>query len=630
MKSFLQRFQMLAGVALPALMLVVSATSSANAQSANDAEVKALRAQVEALQKAVNQLTSGQQQSSADAKAAKQQADEAKAKAAQAAADAAKLQKATANANAALSPAKASASDLEIDAQGHTYLQHKKGNPLTFYTPGGEITAYGNIDISADATSKSVVDFGNGNFHANGAKPPVGNFGWLPAISTNSSYLGVRGFQRIDNFPLNFVYQFELGYDLSATPGLRQSSSNISDNVNGALFNRNTFIGFASPEYGAIKIGKTDAPYALSTGGFNPFAGQIGDYRVIVGNSGGDNRVEFGTRLDHSIWYESPTVHGFQFNALFSPGQNRSPLNDNIAAGESDCTGGNDPTSGGNVPISCSDGAYGNAFSTNLSYTNGGFYITAAYEFHQNVNRQSDIASIYGLVGQSPLVNANNCNDVAGLNVQAPPPNNMPLAGQAASNFTKLCNDDVANEQAYKIGALYTFASKTTIGAIFERLQRDVPAELQFQNERTRNDTWLVVSQQLTEQDSVHFGWAHAFKANGDPGQHNSGTLVTNTGQGGFTLPSDGGAGTFAANDNAADMITASYKRKFGSNLTWYTAIAATFNGPSAHYDLGAGGRGVTTDCHDAFGASGGLVSQPRCFTGTTIAGVSTGIQWRF
>jgi predicted porin len=618
MKSFLQRFQPLAGVALPALMLVMGATGAANAQSANDAEVKALRAQVEQLQRAVNQLTSGQQQSTADAKAAKQQADEAKAKAAQAAAETAKLQKATANANAALIPAKASASDLEIDAQGHTYLQHKKGNPLTFYTPGGEITAYGNIDISADATSKSVVDFGNGNFQTNGAKPPVGNFGWLPAVSTNSSYLGVRGFQRINNFPLNFVYQFELGYDLSATPGLRQTNSQVSDNVNGALFNRNTFIGFASPEYGAIKIGKTEAPYSLSTGGFNPFAGQIGDYRVVVGNSGGDNRVEFSTRLDHSIWYESPKVAGFQFNALFSPGQNRSPQNDNIAAGDTNCPGGNDPISGGNLPISCSDGAYGNVFSSNLSYTNGGLYLTAAYEFHQNVNRQSDIAAIYGLPGPNQLVNFNNCNDVAANIAQTAAPGN--ITSQAVANFQRLCNDDVANEQAYKVGALYTFASKTTIGAIFERLQRDVPAELQFQNERTRNDTWLVVSQQLTEQDSVHFGWAHAFKANGDPGQHNSaGTRTTAD-----------GFGNFATNDNQADLLTASYKRKFGSNLTWYTAIAATFNGPSAHYDLGAGGRGITTDCHDAFGASGGLVSAPRCFTGTTIAGVSTGIQWRF
>ncbi len=610
MNNFLRRFQLRAGVALPALMLVLGASNAANAQSPSDAEVKALRAQVEQLQRAVNQLTSGQQQSTADAKAAREQANEAKAKAAQAAADASKAQakaQAASNANAALIPTKATADGPEIDANGHTYLQHKKGNPLTFYTPGGEITAYGNIDISVDDTSKSVVDFGNGNFqNLTGNGPPVGNFGWLPAISTNTSYLGVRGFQVLPNFPVNFVYQFELGYDLSATPGLKQTNSQVSDNVNGALFNRNTYIGFASPEYGAIKIGKTDAPYKTSTGGFNPFAGQIGDYSVIVGNSGGDNRVEFGTRLDHSIWYELPTVHGFQFNALFSPGQNRDNASGDIAAGESDCTGGNDPISGGNLPVSCSDGAFSNVFSTNLSYTNGGLYVTGAYEFHQNVNRQSDIAAIYGAVSNgftgTNVASANTCSGLS-----------------AGGNFQQLCNADVANEQAFKVGVLYTFPTKTTVGAIFERLQRDVIPQLQFQNERTRNDTWLFATQQLTENDSVSFGWAHAFKANGDPGQHNSGAVPT----------ADGG-GFFATNDNAADLVTATYKRKFGSNLTWYTAVAATFNGPSAHYDLGAGGRGITTDCHDAFGASGGLASQPHCFTGTTLAGVSTGLQWRF
>ena len=33
-----------------------------------------------------------------------------------------------------------------------SFLEHKKGNPLTFYTPGGEITGYGNFDISIDDT----------------------------------------------------------------------------------------------------------------------------------------------------------------------------------------------------------------------------------------------------------------------------------------------------------------------------------------------------------------------------------------------------------------------------------------------------------------------------------------------
>ena len=85
------------------------------------------------------------------------------------------------------------------------------------------------------------------NFDLNGASPPVGKFGWMPAISTNSSYLGVRGFQRVPNFPFNFVYQVELGFDISASPGLRQTNSQISDGVNGSLFNRNTYDRICQP-----------------------------------------------------------------------------------------------------------------------------------------------------------------------------------------------------------------------------------------------------------------------------------------------------------------------------------------------------------------------------------------------
>src|SRR5580692_2536735 len=502
----------------------------------------------------------------------------------------------------------------EIDANGHGFLEHKKGNPLTFYTPGGEITGYGNIDVSIDDTTKALGGNVNNNpAFTGGSEPfPTGNFGWLPAISSNSSYLGVRGFQQLPNFPFNFVYQLEVGFDVSATPGLKQSNSNLSNQVNGSLFNRNTYIGFASPEFGAVKIGKTNTPYSNSTGGFNPFAGQIGDYRVIMGNTGGDNRVEFDTRLDHSIWYESPTIGGFQWNALFSPGQNRSVINDNLPAGGSDCTGGNDPTSGGDLPVNCSDGSFGNAASANISYTNGPLYLVAAAEWHQNVNRQSDVAAIYGLANNGVFSNASSCSQVASTAGAG-------LTPQQNANFLRLCNEDVADEWAWKVGALYTFSTKTTVGAIFESLHRNDPAELQFINERQRNGTWLFVTQELTPNDSVSFGWAHAFAANGDPGQHNSATLLTAD-----------GAATFAPNDNQADMITGTYKHKFGPNLTWYTAAAVTFNGPSAHYDLGAGGHGITTDCHDASDASGGLASNPHCYTGSVLGGVSTGIQWRF
>ena len=94
---------------------------------------------------------------------------------------------------------------------------------------------------------------------------------------------------------------------------------------------------------------------------------------------------------------ESPKIYGFQFNLLYSPGQNRDNDSSNLPSGESDCAGGNDPTSGGNPLISCSDGAWNNVVSANLSYTNGPLYMTAAGEWHQSVNRQSDLAGAYGV-----------------------------------------------------------------------------------------------------------------------------------------------------------------------------------------------------------------------------------------
>ena len=583
MTGSLRRGRLCAGVAFSALILALGTSGPANAE-ASEAQIKAMQAQIEQLTKTVNQLMAAQKETAAETKSAKKQAIQADANAAQAKAS-------VAEAKAKKTPVKAG---WWVDRDGHGFLEPKPGKDFTFYTRNGEITAYGQFDVSLDAATKNA-----GGLELNGSSAPVGNFGWMPDISTNISYLGVRGFQRIPGQSFNFVYQFEAGIDISAAPGIKQSNSNLSNQVNGALFSRNSYIGLMSSQWGAIKVGKSDGPYKNSTAAFNPFSGMWGDYSVIMGNSGGDNRVEFGTRLTHAIWYESPKWNGLQFNVLFAPGQNRSDDSGDLASGESDCAGGNDPSSGGNTLVSCSDGAFSNAVSTSLTYTHGPLYMLAAYEFHQNVNRSSDLAGAYAV----PF---------------GVPPGTQDCSVFPTATAMRLCNEDTANEDAMKLGIMYKFPTKTTVGVIGERLHRYVPAELDFQNERTRYGTWLVVSQELNPQDSLHFGWAHAFASPGNPGQHNDSTLTT----------ADGAS--YGPNQNQADMLTLAYMHKYSENLTWYTNVAATFNGADAHYDLGAGGRAVTTDCHDATGASGGITSGPHCYTGTTLVGVSTGLRWKF
>jgi predicted porin len=475
----------------------------------------------------------------------------------------------------------------------HKLFEPKPGPGITFFTPRGEITFYGYVDLSIDATTKGIGDMtlpdGTG---------PEGNVGWMPAISTNLSYLGARGFLHLDG-DWRFLYQLETQIDIAATSGSANSNSQSSAVVKGALTSRNSFIGIGSSRLGSLKIGKTDAPYKLSTQRMNPFSGEIGDYSVVMGNTGGDNRVEFGTRLDHSIWYESPKLGQVSFALLFSPGQNRSGDSDQIPAGGPECAGGNIPGSGGTgtpggAPISCNDGSFSDAFSAAAAYEHGPIYVTGAYERHRRVNRNSDIYGIYGFPLPAPV--------------------------------SYWDHADVADEDAWKVGAQVKLPTGTSVSAIFEDFHRYVPDFLAFQNERQRTGYWLEVSQQLGPHDSIHVGWAHANKTPGDPGQHNT---AINPAPG---VPAVSGILTGGSDvDNRANMITAALKHELVKDVMVYAAWAATYNAQYAHYDLGAGGRAVTTDCHDGgLPASGDTTSNPHCWAGGKLMGVSVGLNARF
>ncbi len=521
---------------MAAAMFAVSATARADAESDLKAKVDALQKQLDDLKAQLNQVMTNVQQ--------QKQAQEAQEK------------------------------------KNKEFLQMEPGAGLTFVVPGGgSVQLYGNLDVSFDYATKGLA----GSYSQGGS--PVGNMGWEPDIATNLSYIGVRGQHPIQD--VSFVWQLEAGIDVSATPGTKISTSNNSNAVNGALFSRNSYIGFAGKDWGAVKIGKSETPYKTSTDRLNPFSGEEGDYRVIMGNTGGDNRVEFGLRAAHAIWYESPNWNGVSFNAMYSPGQNRDDTSSIVASGEPDCSGGNIPGSGA-LPPTCNDGSFGNLYSVSLAYLGGPLYLTTAYELHKNVNRTSDTI---GLPTTPP-------QDTTG------DPN------------------DVGDESAFKVGGQYTFPTKTTLNLLWERTHRSIPSYLQYQNERTRNNaTWLALTQVLTDKDSVSFGWAHAGSTPGDPGQHNT----------------PGGANP----DNSADLYALNWRHNFDRSTQFYADWAMTSNRTAAHYDLGAGGHGVTTDCHDstpeaafdptANGGAGGVTnSGPHCYAGGKLQAISIGVSYKF
>ena len=173
--------------------------------------------------------------------------------------------------------------------------------------------------------------------------------------------------------------------------------------------------------------------------------------------------MEFGTRLDHSVWYESPKLfHNiFSFDLLWSPGQNRTFDNVVQSAGSPDCSGGNEPGSG-NLPLNCDDGGFSDAYSADLKFEWRGLYAIAAWEEHRAVNRNSDgIGSNHPLYNyllsvNSPLLDFNTFN-----NYSAEFPGYATVA-------TPGYLTDIGDEIAYKLGAKYTFPMGLSVSAIWE------------------------------------------------------------------------------------------------------------------------------------------------------------------
>ena len=486
---------------------------------------------------------------------------------------------------------------------------------------------YGALDVSVDYTTKGMNNPNAYNYgYASGAPgspyvitsgpkaTPYGRVGWLGAMSSNGSSIGYRGSHKIPNSDISFIYQVSTAIDMVAAPGLQNSWTKSSNVVQGAIGLGDTFVGFQSHSWGKVRFGEMYMPYKTSTDRLNPFGTGLGNYAVILGNTGGDNRVEFGSRDPDVVSYTSPTWGGFSFDAAYAFGQQVDPNSDLMPEGSPDCQGSNNPGSG-NLFLNCDDGGFNQAFSGDLKFETGGLYLVAAYELHKRVNRSSDgigaAQPFYNYVeGQGPTGPNAAMLDWADYQAYAA---EYPLPAAAGTPAYSTAYD-VADEYAMKFGGQYSFDFGLTVSALWEGMHRKLPQIMEFQNERQRNGDWLALQQKLNGgADVVAVGWAHATATVGDPGgQHNF---------------NPNGVG-----NNQANMYTAGWWHKFDKQLTAYFDVADTVNDGNAHFDIGAGGHGIKTDCHDATHSpfidysSAGNTTWGGCHE----LGVSTGVSYKF
>ena len=447
-----------------------------------------------------------------------------------------------------------------------------KAGPLLPVIDNTTVTIYGHADLSLDLFNVGVFDQGT-----------------KLGVASNLSYFGIRARHNLAPYGYegySVVAQFESQVDVAAAP-----------NERAAFGSRDSFLGIEGP-WGAVKAGKSETPYKKSTAAFDPFSRTVADYNSIMGNTGGDNRAEFDWRMNHAIWYESPIWNGFQFSALFSPGQNYAADNSDYAYGDYfQCngastrgSGSNFPGTGGAVPGNiggngCTDGSYGNAFSAAAIYKNGPFTAIAAYEFHQSVNRHGDD----GL--ENPAMAA------------------PVFLADGSQVFT-----GVADEWAAKVGGGYRVDAPIgplQLYAYYEWLRREVAPGFEPFNERQRDGVFASATQFVGDHWSFSASVAHAFATPGNPAM-----LSVND-------PTLAPLATLQANlfDDSATMVGVGTRYKFNSWASWYLVGAWLQQGAGAHYCLGASGHGYQLCSRDAANDTIG---------GATIKAVSTGLTFDF
>ncbi len=373
------------------------------------------------------------------------------------------------------------------------------GHVLSARVLGTDVSLYGFVDVSADSAN-------NGKQH-------------IYEVSSNESFLGVRGGKDLGSTGIRAVFQIETLAEVSGTPG-----------AGSAFGSRNSFGGFET-RYGSLLAGKYDTPYKASTALMDPFAGSVGDYNSIMGNTAGEGRAEFDYRMPHSIFYLSPSIYGFTINALYSPGQKLNNLGASVNSasnyafpqGELVCSGSQQPSLNGAAPNGtgsgatsqtlCNDGAFKDAYSISLNYNRGPLTAVAAWERHKGVDRTSDAGGL------------------------------------------------VADEAAFKIAGSYLIPIGNQVSVIYEKFYRyGIPAA---GNERQRDGYYISDVQDLTHGLDFMAAYAHADQTAGSP--------------------------KFPGLPDAVDMYTAGLRYNFDKQINVYVIGAYLAQQAGAHYGLGAG-----------------------------------------
>ncbi|RKT43773.1 porin [Thiocapsa rosea] len=171
--------------------------------------------------------------------------------------------------------------------------------------------------------------------------------GYIPG-EKRANRIGVKGSEDLGN-GLKAIYQVEFGIQMTEeTRNLAATGANNSPTM------RNSFLGLAG-DWGTFLVGRHDTPLKISTGKLDLFSDTMADYNGTVGFN--------DVRADNVIAYISPSLSGFQLMAAVHAGGGSTII----------------PSNGNIFADSIAEG-----WSAAGIYSNGPFYVSAAYETFGN------------------------------------------------------------------------------------------------------------------------------------------------------------------------------------------------------------------------------------------------------
>jgi predicted porin len=225
----------------------------------------------------------------------------------------------------------------------------------------GAIQLYGRVDMDIERVSAM------GSTAVAGTPPVPGGYDKPPRerVSSNSSYLGVRGATQIRE-GLDGYFQVESG--LNQDTGTATTTTSSSTGISGTFASRNSALGLRG-DLGRLFLGNWETPYRMGFVALDPFGYTgIGGFSILgnghTTNPNAGNLVSFGRRQSNSAQYWSPTLDGFRLKLAYSPNEERPAT--------------------GNITTAMPAGYNPSLYSASLTYTAQQLYGYLGYERHKD------------------------------------------------------------------------------------------------------------------------------------------------------------------------------------------------------------------------------------------------------